>query len=168
MAPAGLRSALARLGLGPGAAETDDGDAYVLAHMRVGVAVGRTAVGGPAGVADPGRGVREGVGAEQGLQIGELASLLADLEEAVAALFARPLVVSPTSVVALELGERSEAILSADGRRMIDVAPNCRIEVRQHPRPIRFARLATSPFTDRLVAKFELPVDGWRGRRADA
>ena len=26
----------------------------------------------------------------------------------------------------------------------------------------------TSPFTDRLVAKFELPVDGWRGRRADA
>ena len=84
------------------------------------------------------------------------------------ALFARPLVVSPTSVVALELGERSEAVLSADGRRMIDVAPNCRIEVRQHPRPIRFARLATSPFTDRLVAKFELPVDGWRGRRADA
>ena len=30
--------------------------------------------------------------------------------------------------------------------------------------PVRFARLAPAPFTDRLVAKFDLPVDGWRGR----
>lgn len=83
------------------------------------------------------------------------------------ALFARPLVVSPTSVVALDLGEYSEAILSADGRRMIDVPGGSRIEVRQDARPIRFARLATAPFTDRLVAKFALPVDGWRGRSGE-
>lgn len=84
------------------------------------------------------------------------------------ALFARPLVVSPTSVVAFDLGEAGASVLSADGRRTIDVDGGCRIEVRQDPRPVRFARFALAPFTDRLVAKFELPVDGWRGRRAEA
>jgi NAD+ kinase len=83
------------------------------------------------------------------------------------ALFARPLVVSPSSVVALELGEYGTAALAADGRRIIDIEGGSRVEVRQHPRPVRFARLALSPFTDRLVAKFQLPVDGWRGRRLD-
>lgn len=83
------------------------------------------------------------------------------------ALFARPLVVSPTSVVALDLGEYGPAVLSADGRRTIDVAGGCRIEVRQDPRPVRFARVTQAPFTDRLVAKFALPVDGWRGRRSE-
>jgi NAD+ kinase len=81
------------------------------------------------------------------------------------ALFARPLVVSPTSVVALELSDWSSAVLSADGRRHVDLAGDARIEIRQHPDPVRFARLSTAPFTDRLVAKFQLPVDGWRGRR---
>ncbi len=83
------------------------------------------------------------------------------------ALFARPLVVSPTSVVAFELGERSDAVLSADGRRFVPIAGDSRVEVRQDPRPVRFARLAMAPFTDRLVAKFELPVSGWRGRRPE-
>ena len=80
------------------------------------------------------------------------------------ALFARPLVVSPTSVVAFDIDEHSLAVLSADGRRIVDVAAGSRVEVRQDPRPIRFARLAMAPFTDRLVAKFELPVSGWRSR----
>lgn len=83
------------------------------------------------------------------------------------ALFARPLVVSPRSVVAFDLGEGSAAIVSADGRRNLDVEGGLRIEVRQDPRPVRFARLTEAPFTDRLVAKFELPVDGWRGRRPE-
>lgn len=82
------------------------------------------------------------------------------------ALFARPLVVAPTSVVAFDLGDRSDAVVSADGRRMFDVAGTCRIEVRRGDEPIRFARLSRAPFTDRLVAKFELPVEGWRGRAA--
>lgn len=82
------------------------------------------------------------------------------------ALFARPLVVSPESVVALELPHPSaSAVLWADGRRALDIRPATRVEVRRHPQPVRFARLARSPFTDRLVAKFSLPVDGWRGRR---
>ena len=83
------------------------------------------------------------------------------------ALFARPLVVSPTSVVALELGEWGEAAFAADGRRLGEVVAGGRIEVRQDPKPVRFARLSTAPFTDRLVAKFDLPVEGWRGRRTE-
>ena len=82
------------------------------------------------------------------------------------ALFARPLVVAPTSVVAMELQPGSQAVLWADGRRTIDVAAGSRIEIRQHEQPVRFARLVDAPFTDRLVAKFALPVDGWRGKRA--
>jgi NAD+ kinase len=39
------------------------------------------------------------------------------------------------------------------------------VEITRHPQPVRFARLHTKPFTDRLVAKFELPVEGWRGSR---
>jgi NAD+ kinase len=79
------------------------------------------------------------------------------------ALFARPLVVSPSSVVTIELLEYSDAVLSADGRRMIDTSGPVRIEVRQHEHPVRLARLIDAPFTDRLVAKFALPVEGWRG-----
>jgi NAD+ kinase len=35
---------------------------------------------------------------------------------------------------------------------------------------VRLARLSTSPFTDRLVAKFDLSIHGWRGeaRRDEA
>lgn len=84
------------------------------------------------------------------------------------ALFARPMVVSPTSVVAIDLSAPSAAVLSADGRRNVDIRGASRIEVRQDPQPIRFARIARSPFTDRLVAKFDLPVEGWRGRRTEA
>lgn len=83
------------------------------------------------------------------------------------ALFARPLVVSPSSVVAFEVDEWSEAVMSADGRRLVDITGTSRIEVRQDPRPVRFARLTMAPFTDRLVAKLGLPVDGWRGRRPE-
>lgn len=84
------------------------------------------------------------------------------------ALFARPLVVSPTSVVAIDLAHDASAILSADGRRNLDVGGGARIEVRQDPRPVRFARISQAPFTDRLVAKFDLPVAGWRGRRSES
>lgn len=83
------------------------------------------------------------------------------------ALFARPLVVAPTSTVAFELGDSDLAVLSADGRRTFDIAGGSRIEIRQDPQPVRFARLAPAPFTDRLVAKFDLPVQGWRGRRPE-
>ncbi|MBZ5740733.1 NAD kinase [Nocardioides mangrovi] len=81
------------------------------------------------------------------------------------ALFARPLVVSPASVLAVEVLARTDGfgVLWADGRRAFDLPPGARIEVRRGARPVRLVRLHEAPFTDRLVAKFGLPVEGWRG-----
>jgi NAD+ kinase len=81
------------------------------------------------------------------------------------ALFARPMVVAPTSVLAVELlpDTGSAGVLWCDGRRTVDLPPGARIEVRRGHAPVRLARLHEAPFTDRLVAKFELPVTGWRG-----
>ena len=80
------------------------------------------------------------------------------------ALFARPLVVSPDSVVAVEVqGHGFPAVLCCDGRRITELPAGCRVEVVRGATPIRLVRLHGSPFTDRLVHKFELPVQGWRG-----
>jgi NAD+ kinase len=83
------------------------------------------------------------------------------------ALFSRPLLAAPTSVLAVEVLEGTAGgVLWCDGRRTHDLAPGARVEVRRGERPVRLARLHTKPFTDRLVAKFGLPVRGWRGRDA--
>jgi NAD+ kinase len=81
------------------------------------------------------------------------------------ALFARPLVVAPTSVLAVEVIARTDGsgVVWCDGRRTVDLPPGARVEVRRGRHPVRLARLHQAPFTDRLVAKFELPVSGWRG-----
>jgi NAD+ kinase len=81
------------------------------------------------------------------------------------ALFARPMVVAPDSVVAVEVIARTNGVgvLWCDGRRAEDLPPGARIEIRRDERPVRLARLHQAPFTDRLVAKFDLPVEGWRG-----
>ena len=81
------------------------------------------------------------------------------------ALFARPMVVAPTSVLAVEVLASTEGagVLWCDGRRTVDLPPGARIEVRRGDRPVRLVRLHQAPFTDRLVAKFGLPVEGWRG-----
>ncbi|MGW8483335.1 NAD kinase [Microbacterium sp. NPDC055903] len=81
------------------------------------------------------------------------------------ALFARPLVVSPGASVAIEMMERTSGtgILWCDGRRSHELPPGARVVVRRSSRPVRLARLHPAAFTDRLVRKFRLPVDGWRG-----
>ncbi len=81
------------------------------------------------------------------------------------ALFARPLVVAPSSVLAVEVLAQNEGagVLWCDGRRTVDLPPGARIEVRRGRSPVRLVRLHEAPFTDRLVAKFGLPVEGWRG-----
>ncbi|MGI8901229.1 MAG: NAD kinase [Nocardioides sp.] len=91
------------------------------------------------------------------------------------ALFARPMVVAPSSVLAVEVLARTDGagVLWCDGRRTVDLPPGARIEVRRGRQPVRLARLHEAPFTDRLVAKFDLPVAGWRGaaerrRRSEA
>jgi len=122
------------------------------------------------------------------------------------ALFARPMVVSPRSVLAVELvyegpggrgdGRHEEggrlaeggrhavtgkAVMWCDGRRRFDLPPGARVEVRRGSLPVLLARVhgpgpgadgglvaVGGPFTDRLVAKFGLPVAGWRGRAVRA
>jgi NAD+ kinase len=80
------------------------------------------------------------------------------------ALFARPLVVSPSSLLAVELVEsEARAVLFCDGRRSTELPTGTRVEVRRGEQPVRLARLGGAPFTDRLVAKFQLPVHGWHG-----
>lgn len=83
------------------------------------------------------------------------------------ALFARPLVLSPTATLAIDLvpGTEGYGVLWGDGRRAVELPPGARVEVCRSPEPVRLARLSSSPFTDRLVAKFDLSVEGWRGRR---
>ena len=80
------------------------------------------------------------------------------------ALFARPLVVGPDVMVAFEVLGKEKGVMSCDGRRSIDVPPGNRVEITRGRHPVRLARVHPSPFTDRLVAKFDLPVEGWRGR----
>lgn len=82
------------------------------------------------------------------------------------ALFARPLVVGPSSQLAVEIIPDTEGVgvVWADGRRTQELPPGARLEVRTSADPVCFARLSSAPFTDRLVAKFDLSVHGWRGR----
>jgi len=84
------------------------------------------------------------------------------------ALFARPLVVNPYSLLAVEVLQRSagHGVLWCDGRRSTELAPGSRVEVRRSEKSVKFARLTEGPFTDRLVKKFSLPVAGWRGPAA--
>lgn len=80
------------------------------------------------------------------------------------ALFARPLVVSPDSTLAVEVvGPWSTGVLWCDGRRAADLPIGARVEVRRGVEPVRLARIHGRPFADRLVRKFALPVTGWRG-----
>ncbi len=80
------------------------------------------------------------------------------------ALFAKPLVASPDSVLAVEVQPQTpNGVLWCDGRRTVPLPAGARVEVRRGAVPVRLARLHHASFTDRLVAKFALPVAGWRG-----
>ena len=83
------------------------------------------------------------------------------------ALFSRPLVISPRSMLAVEVLTRTDArgVLWCDGRRTVDLPPGSRIEVRRSEKSVNLARMHATPFSERLVKKFELPIAGWRGPR---
>jgi NAD+ kinase len=81
------------------------------------------------------------------------------------ALFSRPLVTAPTSTIVITVEPYAAgALLCCDGRRTFDLPPGARVTVRRGELPVRVVRLRPRPFTDRLVAKFGLPVVGWRGQ----
>lgn len=75
------------------------------------------------------------------------------------ALFARPIVVAPDSIIDIDLVSRAhEAVLSCDGRRSVPVPSGARVRVQRGIQPVRVARIGDSNFADRLVTKFQLPV----------
>lgn len=78
------------------------------------------------------------------------------------ALFSRPLVISPTSKIAVGI-ESTEALLSADALRKFPLKAGDRVTVTKNSTIIQLAHLKNTLFSDRLVAKFKLPVEGWRG-----
>jgi NAD+ kinase len=78
------------------------------------------------------------------------------------ALFSDPMVISPDSVIAIDV-ESETGVLSADGLRKVQLDSGDRITLTSENSYIQLAHLEDVPFTDRLVAKFKLPVDGWRG-----
>jgi NAD+ kinase len=80
------------------------------------------------------------------------------------ALFSRALVTAPTSKITVDIvPDGIPAVMSSDGRRIIELLPGSRVTVRRGIQPVHVVRLHPKPFTDRLVAKFGLPVEGWRG-----
>jgi NAD+ kinase len=78
------------------------------------------------------------------------------------ALFAKPMVIAPTSTIGISI-ESSDASLSADALRKIELQKNDHIEITKNSNQVILAHLKSTIFTDRLVAKFKLPIEGWRG-----
>src|ERR1700756_1018650 len=80
------------------------------------------------------------------------------------ALFGRPMVTSPEATVAIETeADGHDALLFCDGRREMVIPAGGRIEVKRCGTPVKWARLDSAPFTDRLVRKVRLPGTGWGG-----
>ncbi|MGI9144029.1 MAG: NAD kinase [Candidatus Planktophila sp.] len=78
------------------------------------------------------------------------------------ALFSKPMVIAPTSTIGVTI-ESSDAALSADALRKIELEKNDHIEITKNSDEVILAHLKSTIFTDRLVAKFRLPIEGWRG-----
>ena len=78
------------------------------------------------------------------------------------ALFSDPMVISPKSEIAIDV-ESDEGALSADGLRKFHLLEKDRVVITSEKSFINLAHMEAAAFTDRLVAKFKLPVDGWRG-----
>jgi len=79
------------------------------------------------------------------------------------ALFAKPMVISPKSEIGIDI-ESIAAEISADGMRKFFLKQGDRINIRRDSQTMRIVHIDNGIFTDRLVAKFKLPVEGWRGQ----
>ena len=78
------------------------------------------------------------------------------------ALFTRPMVISPQSEIVIDI-ESDSADLNADGIRKIKLQKSDRVVLTSDKEDVRLAHIKLAAFADRLVAKFKLPVEGWRG-----
>jgi NAD+ kinase len=72
------------------------------------------------------------------------------------------MVVSPKSEIAIDL-ESDSADLNADGIRRTKLQRNDRVVLTSDKEDVLLAHIKGATFTDRIVAKFKLPVEGWRG-----
>jgi NAD+ kinase len=81
------------------------------------------------------------------------------------ALFSRPMVTTPDSTLTVDILDRNGAsgVLWCDGRRTHTLAPGSRVTARRSDTPVRLAHTHSGPFSQRLVQKFSLPTEGWRG-----
>ena len=79
------------------------------------------------------------------------------------ALFSDPMVISPESEIVIDV-ESDVGALSADGLRKFALLEKDRVVLSSDKSFINLAHIEAAPFADRLVAKFQLPVDGWRGK----
>jgi NAD+ kinase len=81
------------------------------------------------------------------------------------ALFARPMVTNPNAVITVDVDtDNPESVVVCDGRREAVVPAGARLQVTKCRTPLKWVRLDSAPFTDRLVRKFRLPVTSWRER----
>lgn len=79
------------------------------------------------------------------------------------ALFARPMVTNPNAVITVDVDpDNPDALVVCDGRRESPVPAGARLTVTKCKTPLKWVRLDSAPFTDRLVRKFRLPVTSWR------
>ena len=78
------------------------------------------------------------------------------------ALFARPMVISPKSEIVVEI-QSDEALLSADALRKFPLSKGDQVRITRDSSKILLSHIVATTFTDRIVAKFKLPVEGWRG-----
>jgi NAD+ kinase len=78
------------------------------------------------------------------------------------ALFARPMVISPKSEIVVEI-QSDEALLSADALRKFSLVSGDQVRITRDASKILLSHIVATTFTDRIVAKFKLPVEGWRG-----
>ncbi len=78
------------------------------------------------------------------------------------ALFSRPMVISPDSSIVIDIESR-EAMITADGVRKVPLLAGDRLIVSRSELRVEIVHIESAVFTDRLVAKFKLPIEGWRG-----
>ncbi len=78
------------------------------------------------------------------------------------ALFSRPLVISTQSNIVVRI-ESEQALLSADALRNFELLAGDEVRITKDLGVVNLAHITKTIFSDRLVAKFKLPIQGWRG-----
>ena len=78
------------------------------------------------------------------------------------ALFSRPMVVSPDSKIVIDI-ESERALLLGDSLREFLLLEGDRVAITKDSKNVKLAHVHETLFSDRLVAKFKLPIEGWRG-----